>query len=64
MADIGGKRNPGDEGTTTGGGIATPMCPENIGRGGNATPPTHEYKGMPSASDSTVIEGPGQKNKM
>lgn len=65
-AGIGGMRNPGEKGTSTGAGIDTPMCPTNIGREGNATPPTFTYKNTPpdQGKGGTVIEGPGQKNKM
>lgn len=65
-AGISGMRNPGDKGTKTPGGIDTPMCDANVGKDSAATPPTFTYKNTPPnpGNGGTVIEGPGQKNKM
>lgn len=65
-AGISGMRNPGDKGISTPGGIKSPMCDANAGLGGGSTPPTTTYKNTPDnpGKGGTVIEGPGQKNKM
>ena len=63
--DIGGVREPGEEGTKVGGQIQTPMCPENVGR--KNTPSILTYKStMDTGGEKggNQIEGPGKKNEL
>ena len=61
--DIGGVREPGDEGTTVGQ-IQTPMCKENVQR--KNTPSILTYESTMDTGGTkggSQIEGPGTKNK-
>lgn len=62
--EIGGVREPGEEGTTVGQ-IKTPMCPTNVGR--QNTPKVLTYESTmdtnEKSSGSSSINGPGTKNK-
>jgi hypothetical protein len=62
--DIGGVREPGEEGTKVGGQIQTPMCPTNVGR--KNTPKILTYESTMDTKESggsSSIMGPGTKNK-
>lgn len=62
--NIGGTREPGEEGTTVGQ-IQTPMCPTNVQR--KNTPSILTYKStMDTGGEKggNQIEGPGKKNEL
>lgn len=62
--EIGGVREPGEEGTTVGQ-IQTPMCPVNVGRKNTPSILTYEStmnKNEPN-SGGAKIDSPANKNK-
>ncbi len=62
--DIGGTREPGEDGTTVGQ-IQTPMCSTNVQR--KNTPSILTYESTMNTKDSggsSSIMGPGTKNKL
>ena len=67
--DIGGTREPGEDGTTVGQ-IQTPMCPTNVGRKNTPSVMTYENTmnknspGGPGLSTGSKIMGPGEKGSL
>lgn len=67
--EIGGMRDPGDEGTTVGQ-IQTPMCSTNVGRQNTPKIMTYENTmdknspGGPGIATGSKIMGPGDKGKL